>query len=42
MWAFSEGLEVMYGVVLLYLFWPICFNFAGYLYMAFSGRHREK
>jgi hypothetical protein len=38
MWAFSEGLEVMYVVVLLYLFWPICFNFAGHLYMALSGR----
>jgi hypothetical protein len=42
MWAFSEGLEVMYLVVLLYLLWPICFNFAGHLYMTLSGRRREK
>jgi hypothetical protein len=26
MWAFGEGLQVMYLVVLLYLFWPIAFN----------------
>ncbi len=26
MWAFSEGLEVMYLVVLFYLLWPICFD----------------
>jgi hypothetical protein len=26
MWAFSEGMEVMYMVVLLYLIWPIVFN----------------
>ena len=26
MWAFSEGLEVMYLVVLFYLLWPIAFN----------------
>ena len=26
MWAFSEGMEVMYIVVLLYLIWPIVFN----------------
>jgi hypothetical protein len=42
MWAFGEGLEVMYVVVLLYLLWPICFNFAGHLYMALSGCRREK
>jgi hypothetical protein len=29
MWAFSEGLEVMFIVVLLYLIWPIAFNIAG-------------
>ena len=28
MWAFSEGLEVMFTVVLLYLIWPIVFNIA--------------
>jgi hypothetical protein len=31
MWAFSEGLEVMYLVVLFYFLWPICFNVAGRL-----------
>jgi hypothetical protein len=29
MWAFGEGLEVMYLVVLLYLIWPIVFNVVG-------------
>ena len=29
MWAFAEGNEVMYLVALLYLLWPIVFNFAG-------------
>jgi hypothetical protein len=29
MWAFSEGLEVMYLVVLFYLIWPIVFNIVG-------------
>ena len=26
MWAFAEGMEVMYMVVLLYLIWPMTFN----------------
>jgi hypothetical protein len=26
MWAFSEGLEVLFLVALLYLAWPVCFN----------------
>jgi hypothetical protein len=26
MWAFSEGLEVMYLMVLFNLLWPVCFN----------------
>ncbi|MGB8323766.1 MAG: hypothetical protein WCE52_12480 [Candidatus Acidiferrum sp.] len=29
MWAFGEGIEVMYLVVLLYLLWPIVFNIVG-------------
>ena len=29
MWAFAEGMEVMYLVVLLYLIWPIAFNTVG-------------
>ncbi|MCX7148158.1 MAG: hypothetical protein NTY05_01920 [Rhodocyclales bacterium] len=31
MWAFSEGLEILYLVVLFYLLWPICFNLVGRL-----------
>ncbi|HTN73332.1 MAG TPA: hypothetical protein VMO00_19785 [Methylomirabilota bacterium] len=31
MWAFSEGLEVFFLVVLFYLLWPICFNVVGRL-----------
>ena len=29
MWAFAEGMEMMYLVVLLYLLWPIIFNIVG-------------
>jgi hypothetical protein len=29
MWAFAEGNEVMYMVVLLYLIWPMVFNIMG-------------
>jgi hypothetical protein len=29
MWAFAEGNEVMYLVILLYLLWPIVFNMVG-------------
>ncbi len=31
MWAFGEGLEVMFLVVLFYLLWPIAFNIVGRL-----------
>lgn len=31
MWALSEGLEVLFLVVLFYLLWPICFNVVGRL-----------
>ena len=31
MWAFSEGNEVIYLVVLIYLLWPIVFNVVGQL-----------
>lgn len=30
MYAFGEGLQVMYLVILIYLLWPIFFNFAGH------------
>jgi hypothetical protein len=29
MWAFGEGMEVMYMVVVLYLIWPMVFNLVG-------------
>lgn len=29
MWAFAEGMEVVYMVVLFYLLWPIVFNIVG-------------
>jgi hypothetical protein len=35
MWAFGEGLEVMFLVVLFYLLWPIAFNFVGRLAASF-------
>jgi hypothetical protein len=35
MWAFSEGLEVLFFVGLFYLLWPICFNLVGRLPSAF-------
>ena len=31
MWAFSEGMEVLFLVALCYLLWPICFNLVGRL-----------
>jgi hypothetical protein len=31
MWAFGEGLEVIYLMVLFYLLWSICFNTIGRL-----------
>ena len=31
MWAFSEGLQTLYLVVLLYLVWPICFSAMAHL-----------
>ena len=38
MWAFSEGLEVLYLVVFLYLLWPIGFNSIGCL----SKNYRDR
>lgn len=32
MWAFSEGLEAMYLVVLLYLLWPVAVNATAWLW----------
>lgn len=31
MWAFSEGMEIVFLVVLFYLLWPICFNVIAWL-----------
>jgi hypothetical protein len=38
MWAFSEGLEVMYLVVLIYMLWPILFSLAGHLFKLRTSR----
>lgn len=38
MWAFGEGLEMLFLVVLFYLLWPICFNAAGRLPRLWAGR----
>jgi len=32
MWAFREGLEMLYLVVLIYLLWPIVFNIVGRIF----------
>ena len=37
MWAFAEGNEVMYMVVLLYLIWPIAFNIVGRVTAIMAG-----
>ncbi len=41
MWAFGEGMEMLYLLVLLYLLWPICFNTIGGLhrFRAAAERH---
>jgi hypothetical protein len=31
MWAFSEGMETIFLIVLFYLLWPICFNAVAWL-----------
>jgi hypothetical protein len=31
MWAFGEGMEEMYLLVLIYLLWPVCFNAGAHL-----------
>ena len=36
MWAFGEGMEVMYIVIVLYLIWPIAFNLVGRMAAAVS------
>jgi hypothetical protein len=36
MWAFGEGLEEIYLVILMYLLWPILFNLAGQLFKSRS------
>ena len=41
MWAFSEGIVVLYLVVLLYLLWPICFNVVAQLLRRAAGRRRS-
>ena len=41
MWAFSEGLEVFFLVVLFYLLRPICFNVVGRLWATFSASSKK-
>jgi hypothetical protein len=41
MWAFSEGLEEFYMVVLIYLLWPSFFNVAGRLFKSRYSRDRS-
>jgi hypothetical protein len=41
MWAFSEGLEVLFVVVLMYLIWPLCFNLVGQLVRLLWPNHQE-
>jgi hypothetical protein len=36
MWAFSEGMQTMYLVILLYLLWPMLFNLVGRLFVSHS------
>jgi hypothetical protein len=38
MWAFSEGLEQLFLIALMYLAWPLCVNAASRLYAARSKR----
>ena len=38
MWAFAEGMEVIYLVMLICLLWPIIFNFAGRLFKTRAWR----
>ena len=37
MWAFAEGMEVMFLVVLFYLMWPAVFNVAGRMVATFAA-----
>lgn len=41
MWAFGEGLEFMYLLVLLYLLWPIFFNIVGRLFKSRTDPERQ-
>lgn len=42
MWAFGEGMEVLYLVVLFYLLWPICFNAVGHLLKLWTSSKKGK
>lgn len=41
MWAFTEGLEVLYLVALCYLLWPACFNLVGNLARSWTSSGRS-
>ena len=40
MWAFSEGLEVLFLMVISYLLWPFCFNVLGRLLRLWASSKR--
>lgn len=40
MWAFSEGLEVLFLVALFYLLWPACFNLVGKMARSWTSSSR--
>ena len=42
MWAFAEGNEVIYLVILFYLLWPIVFNILGRVAVPASPRERAR
>src|SRR5579863_7081 len=42
MWAFAEGNEVIYLVILFYLLWPIVFNIVGRVGVPASPRERAR
>jgi hypothetical protein len=42
MWAFREGLEEFYLLVIFYLLWPICFNVVARLPQLWSSFRETK
>ena len=42
MWAFSEGLQELYLVVVFYLLWPICFNVVARLFTSWASSRKTQ